>query len=110
MCRVMKNMTQGEVAGQLGLTFQQLQKYEKGVNRISASRLQHLSQILEVPAPFFFADGLDMTIKDPEPTSDYTKEFLATKDGVQLVKAFARIENRKLRHAIVELVERIEPE
>jgi transcriptional regulator with XRE-family HTH domain len=108
MCRVVKNFTQQRVAQLLGLTFQQVQKYEKGINRISASRLQHLAQIFGVPVPFFFAEGLDIT--DPEPTSDYTKEFLATKDGVQLVKAFARIENRKLRHAIVELVEQIVPE
>src|SRR5260370_32842470 len=54
MRRLMLDMSQAEVADALGLTFQQVQKYEKGSNRVSASRLQHLSQILQVPVPFFF--------------------------------------------------------
>jgi transcriptional regulator with XRE-family HTH domain len=54
MRRLMLDMSQTDVADALGLTFQQVQKYEKGANRISASRLQHLSQILQVPVPFFF--------------------------------------------------------
>ena len=82
MCRVMKNLSQEKVAGLLGLSFQQVQKYEKGINRISASRLQHLSQIFKVPVPFFFQEGLDMTIKVPAPTFDYVHDFLSTRDGV----------------------------
>jgi transcriptional regulator with XRE-family HTH domain len=54
MRRLMLGMSQSNVADALGVTFQQLQKYEKGVNRISASRLQHISQILQVPVTFFF--------------------------------------------------------
>jgi DNA-binding XRE family transcriptional regulator len=54
MRRLMLDMSQTDIADALGLTFQQVQKYEKGSNRISASRLQHLSQILQVPVPFFF--------------------------------------------------------
>ena len=54
MRRLMLDMSQTDIANALGLTFQQVQKYEKGTNRISASRLQHLSQILQVPVPFFF--------------------------------------------------------
>jgi transcriptional regulator with XRE-family HTH domain len=54
MRRLMLDMSQTDIADALGLTFQQVQKYEKGSNRISASRLQQLSQILQVPVPFFF--------------------------------------------------------
>src|SRR6202171_5751546 len=54
MRRLMLDMSQTDIANALGLTFQQVQKYEKGSNRISASRLQHISQILQVPVPFFF--------------------------------------------------------
>ena len=54
MLRRMLDMSQTDLANALGLTFQQVQKYEKGSNRISASRLQHISQILQVPVPFFF--------------------------------------------------------
>jgi transcriptional regulator with XRE-family HTH domain len=110
MCRVMKNMTQQRVAELVGLTFQQVQKYEKGINRISAGRLQHLSQIFQVPVPFFFADGLDITIKKPEPISDYVHDFLATRDGIELAKEFSRIQDRNVRRAIVGLVEQIVPE
>jgi transcriptional regulator with XRE-family HTH domain len=54
MRRLMLNMSQTKLGDALGLTFQQVQKYEKGTNRMGASRLQHLSQILQVPVPFFF--------------------------------------------------------
>jgi transcriptional regulator with XRE-family HTH domain len=54
MRRLMLDMSQSKLADALGLTFQQVQKYEKGANRIGASRLQHISQILQVPVPFFF--------------------------------------------------------
>jgi transcriptional regulator with XRE-family HTH domain len=54
MRRMMLGVSQEKLGGALGLTFQQIQKYEKGTNRISASRLQHVSQILQVPIPFFF--------------------------------------------------------
>jgi len=67
MRRLMLDMSQTDVAAALGLTFQQVQKYEKGTNRIGASRLQHLSQVLQVPIPFFFegapARNVSMTLK-----------------------------------------------
>src|SRR5712671_1231421 len=93
MRRLMLDMSQTDVADALGLTFQQVQKYEKGANRISASRLQHLSQILQVPVPFFFegapaATGIrpsaGQTAKAPSPS--YVADFLATSDGLSLVK------------------------
>jgi transcriptional regulator with XRE-family HTH domain len=118
MRRLTLDMSQTDIADALGLTFQQVQKYEKGSNRISASRLQHLSQILQVPVPFFFegapaASGVRQaaakgTADAPSPA--YVTDFLATSDGLSLVKAFVCIEDAKLRRAIVRLVEGIVPE
>jgi len=117
MRRLMLDMSQADLADGLGLTFQQVQKYEKGTNRVSASRLQHISQILQVPVPFFFegapaATGIrpsaGETAEAPSPV--YESEFLATSDGLSLVKAFMCLEDPKLRRAIVRLVEEIAPE
>jgi transcriptional regulator with XRE-family HTH domain len=102
MWRMMLGMRQEKLGDVLGLSFQQLQKYEKG-NRISASRLQHLSQILQVPVAFFFEGapgGSDGTAESPS----YVSEFLATSDGLALAKAFMRIEDARLRRLIVHLV------
>jgi transcriptional regulator with XRE-family HTH domain len=92
-----------------------LQKYEKGTNRIGASRLQHISQILRVPVPFFFeggpdAPGLGPSARETAVSASYVTDFLATSDGLSLVKAFMLIEDPKLRRAIVRLVEEITPE
>ena len=116
MRRLMLDMSQTDVADALGLTFQQLQKYEKGLNRISASRLQHLSQILQVTVPFFF-EGAPPSIGWPAaqasadvPSPSFVSDFLATSEGLDLVKAFVCIGDPKLRRAIVRLVEEITPE
>jgi transcriptional regulator with XRE-family HTH domain len=116
MRRLMLAMSQTDIADALGLTFQQVQKYEKGANRISASRLQHISQILQVPVPFFF-EGAPTASAGPtaEAPADahspaYVRDFLATSEGLALVKAFVCIEDAKLRRAIVRLVEEITPE
>ena len=117
MRRLMLDMSQTDIANALGLTFQQVQKYEKGSNRISASRLQHLSQILQVPVPFFFegapaAPGIPQAAKGTAgaPSPAYVTDFLATSDGLDLVKAFMCIDDAKLRRAIVRLVEEVTPE
>jgi transcriptional regulator with XRE-family HTH domain len=117
MRRLMLGMSQTVIADALGLTFQQVQKYEKGANRVSASRLQQLSQILQVPVPFFFegapaASGIPHTAKGTvdAPSPAYLNDFLATSDGLDLVKAFMCIDDAKLRRAIVRLVEEITPE
>jgi transcriptional regulator with XRE-family HTH domain len=108
MRRLMLGMSQEKLAGQLRLTFQQVQKYEKGINRISASRLQEMSRILQVPVPFFFegAPGASSG-KGPPPTPSYVSEFLATADSFVLIRAFTRIKSSHLRRAIVRLVEGI---
>jgi transcriptional regulator with XRE-family HTH domain len=113
MRRLMLEMSQEKLADKLGLTFQQVQKYEKGTNRVSASRLLHVSQILGVEIPFFFEGvpqafatsrreklGADM---DPAQYSN----FLATTEGLSLARAFQRIGTSTLRRSIVHLVEQL---
>jgi transcriptional regulator with XRE-family HTH domain len=113
MRRMMLGMSQEKLGDALGLTFQQVQKYEKGTNRIGASRLQQISQILQVPVSFFFEGApAAQTIGRHEgmgeaPSPAYVSDFLATSDGLALTKAFMRIEDSKLRRRIVDLVEQI---
>jgi transcriptional regulator with XRE-family HTH domain len=107
----MLDMTQEKLGHALGLTFQQVQKYEKGTNRIGASRLQHISHILQVPVSFFF-EGAPTPPGAPigkgaAAAPSYVSEFLATSDGLALVKAFVRIREPKLRRHIVHLVREI---
>jgi transcriptional regulator with XRE-family HTH domain len=110
MRRLMLDMSQEKLAEALGLTFQQVQKYEKGTNRISASRLQALSNILHVPIPFFF-EGTPKPAgyvgKDAAPSPTYVSEFIATSDGLALMKAFTKIGEAQLRRSVVRLVEEI---
>src|SRR6516164_8433127 len=100
MRRMMLPMSQEKLGGALGLTFQQVQKYEKGTNRIGASRLQQISHILQVPVAFFFEGAptlhgqADAATAAPSPT--YVSDFLATSDGLALTKAFMRIKEARL--------------
>src|SRR5712671_2297821 len=93
MRRLMLGMSQSNLGDALGITFQQVQKYEKGTNRISASRLQHISDILHVNAPFFFegaphVPGQTTGNGGAAPSPTYVTEFLASSDGLALTKAF----------------------
>src|SRR5256885_10169197 len=101
MRRMMLSMSQEKLGDALGLTFQQVQKYEKGTNRIGASRLQQISQILQVPVAFFFegAPNLQGAIEPNKdaPSASYVSEFLATSEGLSLTKAFMRIQNARIR-------------
>ena len=111
MRRMMLKMSQEKLADGLGLTFQQVQKYEKGTNRIGASRLQHICHILQVPISFLF-EGLPRAAGAPVgkgevPSPDYVTDFLATADGLALTKAFMLIKKAKLKRSIVGLVEEI---
>src|SRR5271157_2518068 len=84
--RMMLEMNQEKLGRALGLTFQQVQKYEKGVNRIGASRLQQLAHALQVPVGFFFEaaphDGAPGSGREEPPQSNYVSEFLATAEGL----------------------------
>lgn len=106
MRRMMLGMSQEKLGDALGISFQQVQKYEKGINRISASRLQHITQILQVPVAFFF-EGLPAPGANKAPSPAYVWDFLARSDGVALTKAFMRIKDKRLRRCIVNLVEQI---
>jgi len=121
MRRMMLGMSQEKLADALGLTFQQIQKYEKGTNRISASRLQAISQILDVPVHFFFegapasAKGVHGAHGDAagfgeNSSPSYVTDFLTTSDGLALVKAFVKIKDSSLRRSIVRMVEAITAE
>jgi transcriptional regulator with XRE-family HTH domain len=113
MRRMMLAMSQEKLGDALGLTFQQVQKYEKGTNRIGASRLQQIAHILQVPVSFFFEGAPDLgetAARDgmgEAPSPSYVSDFLATSDGLALTKAFMRISDAKLRRRIVDLVEHI---
>ena len=109
--RMLLGMSQEKLGEHLGLTFQQVQKYEKGVNRIGASRLFDLAKVLGVPVQFFYDEapagthGADAMIGFAEqPGESYVVEFLGSRDGLELNKAFARIKDQRVRRSIVDLV------
>lgn len=115
MRRMLAGISQEKLGEALGLTFQQIQKYEKGANRISASRLQQIAKKLEVPVSFFFdgAPGGDATPAAgfaDSPSTAYISDFLATSEGVQLTKAFVRIKSGRVRRRIVDIVEALAEE
>jgi transcriptional regulator with XRE-family HTH domain len=112
MRRMMLSMSQEKLGDALGLTFQQVQKYEKGANRIGASRLQQIANILQAPVAFFFEGAPSSEAKPADgigkvPSPNYVSDFLATADGLALTKSFIRIKNPKLRRRIVDLVEQM---
>lgn len=109
MRRILIGMSQERLGEALGLTFQQVQKYEKGTNRIGASRLQQIAQALGVPVTYLF-EGAPQDASEAAPAfgesgqANYSFDLLSTADGVQLAKAFMSIEDPKLRRRVVELV------
>ena len=111
MRRMMLGMSQEKLGDALGLTFQQVQKYEKGTNRIGASRLQQISHILQVPVAFFFEGAPNLHASSDAmseaPSPAYVSDFLATSEGLSLTKAFMRIKEPRLRRRIVDLVQEI---
>jgi transcriptional regulator with XRE-family HTH domain len=102
-------MSQTKLADAVSLTFQQIQKYEKGTNRIGASRLQQFSNILGVPIPFFFQDPTDTSsqrkVKSADPEIAHVSEFISSSDGRALMKAYTKLKNAKLRRTIARFVE-----
>ncbi|MBA8851630.1 transcriptional regulator with XRE-family HTH domain [Ochrobactrum intermedium] len=105
--RNMLGFSQEKLGENLGITFQQIQKYEKGTNRVGASRLQAISAILNVPVSFFFEDAPGSSnqagfAEDNEAT--YVVDFLNSNEGVQLTRAFTKISDPKVRRKIIDLV------
>lgn len=100
-------MSQTDVSVQLGLAFQQVQKYEKGINRVGSGRLQHIASILQVPIEFFFDYTPGGKAKAKAAPPDFVDEFLVSAEGHALARAFGRIPDAKLRRNLVNSVKSI---
>jgi transcriptional regulator with XRE-family HTH domain len=113
MRRMLVGLSQEKLGERIGLTFQQIQKYEKGTNRISASRMQQIAEALNVPVSYFF-DGAQGTEKSQEGFSEksapFIADFLSTAEGLQLNKAFLRLKDPKVRRKIIDLVKSLAEE
>lgn len=112
--RNMLGFSQEKLGESLGITFQQIQKYEKGTNRVGASRLQAISSILNVPVSFFFEDAPGSETQAPgfaeENDSTYIVDFMNSNEGVQLTRAFTKITDPKIRRKIIDLVKTLDPD
>jgi transcriptional regulator with XRE-family HTH domain len=102
-------ISQEKLAETLGLTFQQVQKYERGANRISASKLYEIARTLRVPMGWFFeglsdpSEGRDEHADPAEPTG-FAHNFLLTQEGIDLANLFPKVQHRRVRRRLVELV------
>jgi transcriptional regulator with XRE-family HTH domain len=106
--RLERGLSQTELGNLLGVTFQQIQKYEKGANRVAAGRLQRVAESLEVPITFFYAGSTTDRPENADSDSvDVGLGFLETAGAVRLVRAFSRIRDPEMRRALVELTEKI---
>ena len=107
MRRTMLGMSQSKLGQLLGVTFQQIQKYEKGANRISATRLQQTARVLEVAPSYFFDGAPTQSVEGgfaETSQQSFVVDFLASSEGLQLNRAFLRIRDPKVRRRIVDLV------
>jgi transcriptional regulator with XRE-family HTH domain len=111
MRRMMLGISQEKLANALGLSFQQVQKYEKGANRIGASRLEHISRFLQVPVGFFFEGASDAsaiaTSEENARSLALINDFASSPEGLRLVQSFVQIEDADVRRRIVDLVQAI---
>ena len=105
--RLMLRMSQDKLGENLGVTFQQVQKYERGSNRVSASRLWSMADVLDVPVQYFF-EGLSMRAEaggfGENDQTPLVYDFINSPDGVQLAAAFSRITDPKVRRQVLQLV------
>ena len=112
--RTMLGMSQEKLGESLGITFQQIHKYEKGTNRVGASRLQNISSILNVPVSFFFEDApgdqAGASGMAEASSSNYVVDFLSSSEGLQLNRAFVKIADPKVRRKLVDLVKALAAE
>lgn len=106
--RMLVGMSQEKLGDLLGLTFQQVQKYEKGVNRIGAGRLYQVAHILGVPVSYFYEDVVGREADSVAPANDCgtqpVMEFLSSGEGLQLALAFMRIREPRVRKRVIDLV------
>ncbi len=100
-------ISQEKLAEALGLTFQQVQKYERGANRISASKLYEIARALHVPIGWFF-EGLSDPMADADPgrggEKPFAHSFLTTQEGIALANLFPQVTQRRVRQRLVDLV------
>jgi transcriptional regulator with XRE-family HTH domain len=112
--RNMLGMSQEKLGESLGITFQQIQKYEKGTNRVGASRLQAIASILGAPVAFFFEDlpGQESAGGgfSEDASTTFAIEFCTSSEGLQLNRAFVKISDTKVRRKIIELVKTLASE
>lgn len=102
--RNMLGFSQEKLGDKLGITFQQVQKYEKGTNRVGASRLQAISEIMDVPVAYFFEEPPSSNAIDGLAESDSTfMDFCSSSEGVQMMRAFTNIRDPKVRRKIIDL-------
>jgi transcriptional regulator with XRE-family HTH domain len=102
ICRLQKGLSQGELGRRIGVTFQQVQKYEKGANRVGASRLTQIADVLGVPIPTLFDGAPTAGQAAPEQSPRY---LLAKPHSLRLLQGFDRIDNDATRLAVLHLVE-----
>ena len=102
--RLATGMSQTTLGQRVGVTFQQIQKYEKGSNRVGAGRLQCIAEVLGVPVTFFFPESKQ---SDVDLSMSVALEFMTTARAVRLMRAYSRIIDSTVQHAIVDLVEKI---
>ncbi len=113
--RMLVGMSQEKLGEKLGLTFQQIQKYEKGANRIGASRLYQIAQILGVSVQFFF-DDMAEDVKPPEEgfaeaeSTPFVMDFVNSSEGLQLNRAFTNIADAKVRKRLLDLIKTLSEE
>ncbi|MEP3246025.1 MAG: helix-turn-helix transcriptional regulator [Sneathiella sp.] len=112
MRRTLRGMSQAELGQALGLTFQQIQKYEQGSNRIGSSRLYDLAQILETPITYFFDDIINTGSEGggAEGVLDLRKDPTAKRETLELVRSFARINDPSIRHSLLNLIDTLKDE
>lgn len=111
----MLGMSQEKLGDTLGITFQQIQKYEKGLNRVGASRLQAIASIMGVPVSYFFEDAPGVPASgapgfSEERQAGYVADFLNSSEGIQLNRSFVKIADPKVRRRILELVKSLAAE
>ncbi|ENN92859.1 helix-turn-helix domain-containing protein [Bartonella bovis] len=108
--RNMLGLTQEKLGEQLGITFQQIQKYEKGTNRVGASRLQAIAEIMDVPVSYFFDKGVTQPIEGFAESESNFMDFCSSSEGIQLMRAFTNILDAKVRRKIIDLAKALSEE
>jgi transcriptional regulator with XRE-family HTH domain len=108
-------MSQEKLGSALGLTFQQVQKYERGTNRIGSSRLYQLSRILDVPVSFFFDDMPNEAASRSDPLAEsvqlrFDQQDMSKRETLELVRAYYRIVEPNIRKRVFELVKSLGPQ